>query len=81
MEIDRITEVDELLTTITFVPNENLPLLREAALLLSELLPPWDNKAAYVQPLTETLSLSAQYEKVVEEYFYPADQLLNPDIA
>lgn len=81
MEIDRIAEVDELLAAITFVPDENLPLLRESALLLSELLPPWDNKAAYVQPLTETLSLSAQYEKVVEEYFYPADQLLNPDIA
>ena len=81
MEIDRITEVDELLVDITFVPNENLPLLREAALLLSELLPPWDNKAAYIQPLTDTLSLSAQHEKIFEEYFYPADQLLNPDIA
>lgn len=81
MEIDRIAEVDELLAAVTFVPDENLPLLREAALLLSELLPPWDNKATYVQPLSDTLSASAQYEKVVEEYFYPADQLLNPDIA
>lgn len=81
MEIDRIAEVDELLVAVTFVPDENLPLLREAALLLSELLPPWDNKATYVQPLSDTLSNSAQYEKVVEEYFYPADQLFNPDIA
>lgn len=77
----RIALLESLQETISFVPDENLPLLREAALLLSELLPPWDNKAAYIQPLTDTLSLSAQHEKIVEEYFYPADQLLNPDIA
>lgn len=77
----RIALLESLQETISFVPDENLPLLRESALLLSELLPPWDNKAAYIQPLTDTLSLSAQHEKIVEEYFYPADQLLNPDIA
>lgn len=76
----RIALLESLQETISFVPDENLPLLNEAALLLSELLPPWDNKAAYITPVENALTDVHQFGKIVEDYFYPAEDILKNNI-
>lgn len=76
----RIALLESLQETISFVPDENLPLLNEAALLLSELLPPWDNKAAYITPVENALSGAHQFGKIVEDHFYSAEDILKNNI-
>lgn len=48
---------------ISTVPDENLPLLREAVILLSHLTPPWLEKSTLEEPLIELLSQSYQSDR------------------
>lgn len=79
MNIQRMDYLDQVDDLLSLIPDENLPLLVEAGLLLSELLPPWDDKATYIEPLEETLTRSSEIGRITEEYFYPVDQLLSLD--
>lgn len=80
MDTPRHVLLEDINETLSFVPDENLPLITEAALLLSELLPPWDNKAAYIEDVEGLLINSAAFGKIVEDKFYSAEDILNGNI-
>ena len=54
----RKESVDVITEKLSFVPDENLPLVKEAVILLSHLTPPWLNKSTYEAPLIKLLNES-----------------------
>lgn len=70
----RAFQIEALHELVTQIPDDNLPLLNEAALLLSESSPPWEFKAAYEDPLIWLLERSQNHEAWVEDVWVPAAQ-------
>lgn len=72
--------IDDLQETLSLVPDEHLPFVQETALLFSELLPPWDNKVSFIEPIESLLSRSMAFNRIVEDQFYSATTLFDPNI-
>ncbi|WP_159054353.1 hypothetical protein [Klebsiella pneumoniae] len=72
--------LEALEEALPFVPDDNLPLVTEAALLLSDLLPPWDNKVYYHRQVESLLMRSMAFDSVVEDKFYSEQDVLNTNI-
>lgn len=58
----RKKDIEEIIEILPFIPDENLPLLKEAGVLLTHLTPPWCEKNLFETPLIALLKTSMKSE-------------------